>query len=142
MADDPLRVFVDTNILVYAHDVSAGTKHERSRDLTKELWNSRRGCVSVQVLQELFVTLTRKVEKPVEPDEARAIVSDLSTWDVCVPDANDVLAAISLHRRFSLSFWDAMIVHCAAKVGCDILYSEDLSQDQAYDGVQVLDPFT
>lgn len=134
------RSFVDTNVLVYAFDASAGAKHDRARTLVEELWASRTGCVSVQVLQELFVVLTRQVARPLEAEEAQAIVSDLSSWEVCVPEADDVVEAIALHRRAAVSFWDAMIVHCAAKLGCDVLYSEDLSDGETYDGVRVVDP--
>lgn len=141
MRGDATRSFVDTNILVYAFDVSAGARHERARHLIEELWDSAMGCVSVQVLQELYVVLTQKVARPLDPDTARAVVSDLATWEVCVPDAEDVLEAIALHRRASLSFWDAMIVHCASKLGCDVLYSEDLSYGATYDAVRLVDPF-
>lgn len=135
------RTFVDTNVLVYAYDVTAGTKHDRARGLIKELWNSRAGCVSVQVLQELFVVMTRKVTRPLGSEEAQAVVSDLASWEVCAPDAGDVLDAIAIHRSAPVSFWDAMIVQCAAKLGCETLYSEDLSHEETYDGVRVINPF-
>jgi predicted nucleic acid-binding protein len=141
MLVESARAFVDTNVFVYAHDFSAGDKRAAARDLITSLWEQRSGCISVQVLQELYVALTQKVTHPLGSAEAGAIISDLSSWDVCVPGAGDVLDAIALQRRVPVSFWDAMIVHCAAKTGCSILYSEDLGHEDSYDGVRMVDPF-
>lgn len=135
------RKFVDTNILVYAHDVSAGDKHDRARALLEELWNTREGCLSVQVLQEFFVTTTRKLPKPLDASAAAQIINDLRHWHVHAPTAADVLAAIDIHRRTGASFWDAMILRSAQELGCPTLYSEDLNADQAYAGVRVSNPF-
>ncbi len=144
MSDDPRReggrCFVDTNLFVYAHDRTAGDKRERARALISELWQSREGCVSIQVLQELFVNLTRKVPKPLPPEEATTLISDISRWRVHTPQPADVLSAIELHRQADVSFWDAMILTSARALGCGVLYSEDLNTGQAYDGVLVLDP--
>jgi predicted nucleic acid-binding protein len=135
------RLFVDTNILVYAYDVTAGRKHDRARALVEELWNTREGCLSIQVLQEFFVTTTRKLPKPLAVPTAAQIVDDLSRWHVHAPDAADVLAAIDIHQRASASFWDAMIIRSASELGCDVLYSEDLNAGQSFQGVRVRDPF-
>ena len=135
------RRFVDTNLLVYAHDESAGQKREVARGLLAELWVSREGCASVQVLQELFVSLTRKVSKPLPTRKAAALVEDLSAWTVHSPGPRDVLSAIELHERMSVSFWDAMILTSARSLGCRVLYSEDLNAGQSYDGVLVVNPF-
>jgi predicted nucleic acid-binding protein len=135
------RSFVDTNILVYAHDATAGQKRERARALLTELWASGEGCLSVQVLQEFFVTVTRKVPKPLDAASAAAIVADLSHWRVHSPRSDDVLSAIGSHRRQDISFWDAMIVCSAASLGCGTLYSEDLNPGQQYEGVRVRNPF-
>lgn len=136
------RSFVDTNVLVYAFDGTSGAKRERAGVLVQEVWATRRGCVSVQVLQELFVTLTRKVPSPLPAAAATRVVEDLSEWTVHAPDARDVLAAIRLHGRHRISFWDAMIVQSATQLACDVLYSEDLNAGQRYDGVLVVDPFS
>ena len=141
MSDEPLQQFVDTNVLVYAHDVSAGAKHQRARELVQSLWQQRAGCLSVQVLQELYVTLTRKVPQPPDEETVLQIVRDLSFWRVHTPNAEDVLGAIVLRRRFGISFWDAMILWSASQLGCSVLWSEDLSPDQSYAGVQVMNPF-
>jgi len=135
------RRFVDTNVLVYAHDDSAGGKRDQARALVEQLWESRDGCLSVQVLQEFFVTVTRKIAKPLDAETAKAIVADLSRWHLHVPAADDVLAAIGIHQRTGNSFWDAMIVRSAAEIGCIVLYSEDLNAGQEYSGVSVENPF-
>jgi predicted nucleic acid-binding protein len=135
------RRFVDTNVLVYAHDVTAGDKHGRARVLLEKLWDTRDGCLSVQVLQEFFVTTTRKIPKPLEAPAAAQIIADLAHWHVHAPAAHDVLAAIDIQQRTGASFWDAMILHSAEELGCQTLYSEDLNPGQTYAGVQVSNPF-
>jgi predicted nucleic acid-binding protein len=135
------RRFVDTNILVYAHDDSAGNKRDQARTLIEQLWESRDGCLSVQVLQEFFVSVTRKIAKPLSAETAKEIVADLSHWHMHVPAADDVLGAIGIHQRARISFWDGMIVHSAAEMGCAVVYSEDLNAGQDYSGVRVENPF-
>jgi predicted nucleic acid-binding protein len=135
------RRFVDTNVLVYAHDDSAGSRRDQARALVEQLWESRDGCLSVQVLQEFFVTVTPKITKPVDAETAKAIAADLSRWYLHVPAAGDVQAAIGIHQRTGISFRDAMIVRSAAEIGCTVLYSEDLNAGQEYPGVRVENPF-
>ena len=135
------RRFVDTNISLYAHGDSAGTKRNQARTLVEQLWESRDGCLSVQVLQEFFVNVTRKIAKPLSVEAAKEIVADLSHWHTHVPAADDVLGAIGIHQRGGISFWDAMIVHSAAEMGCAVLYSEDLNPGQEYSGIRVENPF-
>ena len=135
------RAFVDTNILVYAHDTTAGAKRDAAVALVERLWDSGNGCVSIQALQELFVTLTRRLPRPLDPEAAKDVVEDFERWTVHAPAAEDVLAAIDLHRHHRISFWNAMIVRSAAQLGCNLLYSEDLNAGQRYDGVLVVDPF-
>lgn len=135
------RCFVDTNVLVYAYDGTAGPKHETARSLVGGLWETGEGCLSIQVLQEFFVTVTRKVPRPLSADTAAQAVADLGRWRVHSPATTDVLAAIDLHRRESVSFWDAMVIHSAAVLGCSSLRSEDLNHGQRYGGVIVRNPF-
>jgi predicted nucleic acid-binding protein len=135
------RQFVDTNVLVYAYDVTAGTKRDRARNLMEGLWNTRQGCLSVQVLQEFFVTTTRKIPRPLKALEAARIIEDLAHWHVHAPAAADVLAAVDVHRRTGVSFWDAMILRSATELGCGTVHSEDLNPGQEYDGVEVSNPF-
>ena len=141
MDDSPGYHFVDTNILVYAHDASAGEKQGRAKELLKELWGARTGCLSIQVLQELYVALTTKVPSPMPAEAATLVLEDLSAWRVHTPGVEDVLAAIAIHRRCGLSFWDAMIIRSAACLSCARLWSEDFNPGQVYDGVEVVNPF-
>ena len=133
--------FVDTNILIYSHDRSAGQKHSRARNLLRELWQSGDGCLSIQVLQEFFVNVTRKVARPLAPEAAAQIIADLSVWRVHRPGVEDILDAIRLQGRYQVSFWDAMIVASAIQSGCQTIWSEDLNSGQVYEDVTVLSPF-
>lgn len=136
------RCFVDTNLFVYAHDDANAEKRHIALDLIAGLWRTRTGCLSIQVLQELFVTLTRKVRPPLSLTVAACIVEDLSQWMIHSPCTRDVLSAIEFHQRGGVSFWDAMILTSARSLGCHVLYSEDLGAGQRYDGVLVVNPFT
>jgi predicted nucleic acid-binding protein len=133
--------FVDTNVLLYAHDHSAGQKHIRARELVRELWQSGEGCLSVQVLQEFYVNVTRKVANPLASEVAARIIADLSVWQVHCPGVEDVLDAIRLQERYQISFWDAMIIASAIQLGCQMIWSEDLNPGQVYDRVTVASPF-
>jgi predicted nucleic acid-binding protein len=133
--------FVDTNVLIYAHDLSAGDKHARARELIQELWESGEGCLSIQVLQEFYVNVTQKVAKPLRPDVAAQIIADLGAWEVHRPGVEDVLDAVRLHNQHQISFWDAMIIVSAIQLGCLTLWSEDLNPGQVYDQVTIASPF-
>lgn len=141
MSADAPREFIDTNILVYAHDASAGSKQAIARELVERLWAAGTGCLSVQVLQEFYVTLTRKVPRPMPAEDAAEILRDLSYWRVHAPAAGDVLSAVDLQRRSQVSFWDAMILHSTISLGCRMLWSEDFSAGQVYDSVEIRNPF-
>ncbi len=133
--------FVDTNVLVYAYDSSAEGRHNQAKALLTELWQNGLGCLSIQTLQEFFVTITRKVARPMAADQAAQIISDLGHWRVHTPTVEDVLAAIALQQRFRLSFWDAMVLTSAEQLECSVLWSEDLNPGQSYTGVKVVNPF-
>ena len=133
--------FVDTNILIYAHDISAEEKHIRAKELMLDLWQSGEGCLSIQVLQEFYVNVTQKVSKPLSTEAAAQIIADLSVWEVHCPIVEDVLDAARLQQRYQISFWDAMILASALQLGCHVLWSEDLNPGQAYDQVEVQSPF-
>ena len=141
MSEDRVWQFVDTNVLIYAHDTSAGPKHARARELLEELWRTGEGCLSIQVLQEFYVTVTHKVARPLTSQAAAQIIADLSVWQVHRPDAGSVLDAIHLRDAHDLSFWDAMIVTSAMQLGCQVLWSEDLSAGQRYGPVTLRSPF-
>lgn len=133
--------FVDTNILIYAEDRDAKGKHEVARTLIMDLWESREGVVSVQVLQEVYVNVTKKLKKPLTVAKAKAIVEEYLTWTVVDNTGRMVVNAIDLQRKAQLSFWDSLIVQAAIQSGCDQLYSEDLNAGQRFGPLTVVNPF-
>jgi predicted nucleic acid-binding protein len=141
MSAEPAREFVDANVLVYAFDASAGNKKAAAERLLAQLWDSGVGCLSVQVLQEFFVTVTGKVAEPLSADEAADRIREFAAWKVFAPTADDVLRAIVLHKQATVSFWDAMVVYAAAELGCDVLWTEDLNDGQVIRGVHIRNPF-
>lgn len=138
-ANDP-RAFVDTNVLLYAYSDSSPEKGKRALELVSELWESRRGCLSIQVLQEFCYGCLRK-NLLKESLVLQSVVSDLSLWTVYSPTTSDILGALAIRERYKLSFWDSMIVRCASELGCTTLYSEDLNTGQTILGLQIVNPF-
>ena len=134
------KYFVDTNILMYAHDTSAGEKHARAKALVEELWRDRTGVVSTQVLQELAVNLRKKAKKPLDAKATRDVVADYLVWQVVVNSGESILEALDLEARYRISFWDALVVQAAQTSGAEVLYSEDLSDGQHYGTVRVINP--
>ena len=132
-------VFVDTNILIYAHDLDAGDKNQTARKLLQQLWDiPGSAAVSVQVLQEFYVNLTRK---GITRSEAGRIVQTYAAWYI-VQNTTDLLkAAISFHEHQQTSFWDALIIAPALKSGATVLFSEDLSHGQTFGTVTIKNPF-
>lgn len=133
--------FCDTNILAYAFGRATGPKRDRAEALLKPLFDSLTAALSVQVLQELYVTLTRKTQPPLTPADARAIIAELCALQVIEPTRQDVLTAIDASIRWQISFWDALIITCAQAAGASVLWSEDLNDGQGFDGVTVRNPF-
>lgn len=136
-----MKYFVDTNILVYAYDLSAGEKHVLAAQLMEQWWENNNGYLSIQVLQEFFVTVTRKLTIPLDHHVARQIVVDLSHWQNHAPETSDLLQAIDIQQTHRLAFWDAMLLQSATRLGCKQLISEDLNHGQKYGEVQVINPF-
>lgn len=134
------KFFVDTNILVYAHDRSAGVKHQRAQMLLEQLWNSGQGVLSTQVLQELCVNLRRKVRAPLPVEEVRSLIRDYATWEVVSNTPESILQALDIEARYRTSFWDALILQAAESAGASILYSEDLATAQHYGSIQIVNP--
>jgi predicted nucleic acid-binding protein len=137
MAD---KYFVDTNILIYAHDRSMGIKHERARQLVERLWTSGQGVLSTQVLQELCVNLRRKVARPPSLEEIRRLVQDYLSWEIVINTPESVVQALEIEARYKTSFWDALVLQAAEQAGAEILYSEDLSAGRKYGPIQVMNP--
>jgi predicted nucleic acid-binding protein len=135
------KYFVDTNILMYAHDRSTGAKHRLAVALVERLWDSGEGILSTQVLQELCINLRRKVAPPLPVHQVRQLLSDYSRWEIVTNTSESVLQALDIEARYKISFWDALILHAAAHAGASILYSEDLAAGQSYGGIQVVNPF-
>ena len=133
------KEFVDTNVLVYAFDRTAGAKRDAAIELLGRLWADHCGCASIQVLQEFYVTATKKLSMPAA--DALAQITRLGLWTVHRPGVDDVTAAIQLHLSKKVSFWDAMILRSAMQLSCSVVWSEDLSHGQAWDGVVVRNPF-
>ena len=140
VADSP-REFIDSNVLVYGHSSTSGQRRERASALLARLWESETGCLSIQVLQESFVTLTRKVPEPLPSAQAGKLVEEYGQWTVHSPLAADLVAAIDLSTKLRISFWDAMILRSAHSLGCQTLWTEDLNDGQSYAGVTVRNPF-
>ena len=132
--------FVDTNILVYAHDRTSGPKHQRAKAIVEELWNCGGGVLSTQVLQELCVNLRRRVDPPLPTDEIRRLIRDYMSWEIVANTAESVVEALDLEARYRTSFWDALILQSALHCGATILYSEDMAAGQKYGAVQVINP--
>ncbi len=133
------RSFFDTNVLVYSDDKAAPAKQRRALDLLAQHRRAGTGVVSLQVLQEYFVTVTRKLR--VDARVARRKVELLAEFDVAFPEVADVLAAIDLHRLHGFSFWDALILRAAKQAGCSVLLSEDMQDAREIDGVRIVNPF-
>ena len=135
------KAFIDTNIIIYAYDVTAGKKHETARIIITDLWDSGLGVISTQVLQEFFVNVVQKIPKPVDKQQAKEIVRDFLKWHVVVNTGDSIIDAIDICLRFEYSFWDSMIIEAAIKGGATVLISEDLQDGQVISGVTIKNPF-
>jgi predicted nucleic acid-binding protein len=140
MADGP--TFIDTNILAYAHDRSETDKQPVAKAVLERLWQDRAGAVSTQVLQELYVVVTRTFNPPMRHVDARELVGIYGQWQLVQIDVPLILAASSLEERHTLSFWDALIVEAARRAGAARLLTEDLQDGREIAGVRITNPFT
>jgi predicted nucleic acid-binding protein len=134
------ETFVDTNVLVYAFDVDAGPKQGIAIDVLAGLWDGKSGCLSTQVLQEFYVSVTRKLTTRVSKQTARRAVDLYSSWCVEIAPA-DIVAAFRIEDEARISFWDALIFSCAHKSGATRLLSEDLNPGQKIAGIRIENPF-
>ena len=135
------RTFVDTNILVYAHDKDAGRKHEIARKVISELWESRLGLLSTQVLQEFYITLTRKIPVPLDKPTTRRILRNYFSWDIVINDPSVILQASEIEETHKISFWDALIVSAAFSKNAATILTEDLNHGQVIEGIEINNPF-
>lgn len=136
-----MRAFFDTNVLVYLFDADAPQKQQIARALLEREASAGRATLSTQVLQELFVIVTRKLGVPVPHEDAERAVRSLSELSVVQIDAALILAAIDAVRRSQISFWDALIVRAALQSGSTVLYTEDLQHGQEIEGLTISNPF-
>ena len=135
------RVFIDSNVLVYAHDLDAEEKHQKAVEIVSNLWEEQNGVISTQVLQEFYVNVTRKIPRPQARSKAREIVRNYGLWQMEIIDSADVIRASELEEANRISFWDALIIVSAAKGGAAKLLSEDLNAGQKMAGVVIDNPF-
>jgi predicted nucleic acid-binding protein len=135
------KTFVDTNILVYAHNKDAGRKHEIARNVISELWESRLGLLSTQVLQEFYLTLTRKIPLPLDRPTTRRILRNYFSWDVVLNDPPVILQASEIEETYKISFWDALIVSAAFSKNAATILTEDLNHGQVIEGIEINNPF-
>ncbi len=135
------KVFVDSNVLIYAHDLDARDKHLRAVEVVRGLWENRNGILSTQVLQEFYVNVTRKIPEPLPRSKAREVARNYSLWQTETIHPVDVFRASEIEETNQISFWDALIVVTATKGGASTLLSEDLSAGQIIAGVAIENPF-
>lgn len=136
-----MRTFVDTNVLVYALDEDQGERHRTAMERIEQLWDTEAGLLSTQVLQELYVTLTRKLKRPMTRPRARAVVERYAAWPTHQVTPANILAASELEQRHSLAFWDALIVVAAQEMAADRIVSEDLQDGRMFGAVRIENPF-
>jgi len=134
------KVFVDTNVLIYAHDVDAASKHETAKDVLRRLWEERAGVLSTQVLQEFYVNATRKIPHPISKRSARLVVGSYSMWCIDTTRA-EISTAFRIEDEYRIGFWDALVVASALKGGASRLLSEDLNAGQLIAGIRIENPF-
>lgn len=135
------RSFVDTNVLIYAYDLEAGSKHTIAANILRDLWLSGNGALSTQVLQEFYVNVTKKITKPLSALEARVIISRYRVWHLEENTLDSIIRASEIQERHQLSFWDSLIIAAASKASAGVLLSEDLNHGQIIDGVKIYNPF-
>lgn len=134
------KIFVDSNILIYAHDIDDPRKHSIALKIFEDLWLSKSGVLSMQVLQEFYNAATRKIAKPLPKAVAREAVERLSPWCV-VTTPDEIATAFRIEDIARISFWDALIIAAAVKAGADEILSEDMNSGQMIAGVRIVNPF-
>jgi predicted nucleic acid-binding protein len=133
--------FLDTNVLVYAHDRSETRKQPIAQALLDALWRTRSGVLSTQVLQEFYVVTTRQFDPPMRRGTAREIVALYAAWPIVQVDVALILAASKLEERHAFSFWDALVVEAARRCGATRLLTEDLQAGRRIGGISIENPF-
>ena len=129
------KIFVDTNILIYAHDMDAGVKHDVANSIIEKIWEEKSGIISTQVVQEFYVNVTRKIPNPITPVLARGIILNYFSWHLEAIDPHTILFASEIEERHVLSFWDSLIVAAASHSKASEILTEDLNHGQIIEGV-------
>lgn len=135
------KIFVDTNILVYAHDMDTGDRHARASAIIESLWEAETGVTSTQVLQEFYVTVTRKIKYPLKPAQTREIILNYLSWPIQVNDPEMTIRASEIGEKHNLSFWDALIIAAALQLQAKKIITEDLNPGQIIEGILIENPF-
>ena len=135
------KIFVDTNIIIYAHDLDAGSKHDVAATIIENLWEEKSGILSTQVLQEFYVNITRKIATPLSPAQARGIIENYLVWHLELNGPETILLASEIEERYNLSFWDSMIVAAARNAQAEKILTEDLNPGQIVEGILIENPF-
>ena len=135
------KIFVDSNVLIYAHDSDAGAKQQRAAERLKQLWDKGQGRLSTQVLQEFYVNATQKIKKPLARGLAREIIRNYALWVESAITTATLVRASEIGEAWRISFWDGMILAAAEQDGAGELLSEDLQHGQAIAGIRVVNPF-
>lgn len=141
MSDNSDNIFVDTNIIVYCFDDANQVKKRKSIEIMEDLWDSQKGVLSLQVLKEFFVTVTRKLVNKMDFNDAKKVVYDLMTWNLFIDTKTSFIKAIEIVERYGFSIWDASVLTSAIMSNCGIIYTEDLQNNQIIEGVRVVNPF-
>jgi predicted nucleic acid-binding protein len=135
------KIFLDTNILVYAHDLDAGIKHHTAINILKDMWDNRTGVLSTQVLQEFYMTVTKKIGNPISPIEAREIIKSYTCWEIRENTVISLIRASEIEEKHHISFWDALVVVAAYDSRADKILTEDMNSGQLIEGVLIENPF-
>jgi len=136
------KIFVDTNILIYAHDIDSGLKHDTAVKVITDLWERANGILSNQVLQEFYIVVTRKIPKPISLSEARAIIKNYLKWQIEENNSNSILRASEIQEKYNISFWNALTVTAAQQAGAAKILTEDMNSGQTIEGVLIENPFS
>lgn len=135
------KIFLDTNILLYAHDLDAGNKHIVALNIVKELWERRTGILSIQVLQEFYINVTKKILNPISPLEAREVIRSYACWEIKKNTTISIIRASEIEEKYHISFWDALIIVAAYTAKVDKILTEDLNAGQIIEGIIIENPF-
>ena len=135
------KIFVDTNILIYAHDMDAGAKHDVAISLIEKIWEEKTGIISTQVIQEFYVNVTRKIPNPITPVLARGLILNYFSWHLEAIEPHTILLASEIEERYVLSFWDSLIIAAASQSNAGKILTEDMNHGQIIEGVLIENPF-